>query len=234
LRPWFETTSFPNGIFRFRERGLGPLHACNIWLVVGSHASLLIDTGVGVAPLAPLVSSLARGRLICLLTHSHYDHIGGAYEFADRRIHAAEADVLANPTPEATLWRGWLTREAFTTWPSPDFKPEAYAVRPAPHAGLVADGDAIDLGNRSLEILHAPGHSPGLVAIFERAAKTLFTSDALYDGQMFFDLPGSNRRDARLSLGRLAALPAETIHPGHFESFDARRLRELTQERSVD
>jgi glyoxylase-like metal-dependent hydrolase (beta-lactamase superfamily II) len=234
LRPWFETTSFPNGIFRIRERGLGPLHACNVWLVVGSQASLLIDAGVGVAPLAPLVSSLARGRVICLLTHSHYDHIGGAYEFATRHIHAAEADVLKNPTPDATLWRGWLTREAFTAWPSPDFHLEAYAVRPAPHTGLVADGDRIELGDRNLEILHAPGHSPGLVVIFEHATKTLFSSDALYDGRMFFKLPGSNRLDAKLSLARLAALPTELVHPGHYESFGARRLRELADEVLVE
>ncbi|MBV9637284.1 MAG: MBL fold metallo-hydrolase [Methylobacteriaceae bacterium] len=63
--------------------------------------ALLIDTGTGVAPLAPLVSALSNRRLICLLTHSHYDHIGGAHEFADRCIHAAEAKVLADPTPEA-------------------------------------------------------------------------------------------------------------------------------------
>jgi glyoxylase-like metal-dependent hydrolase (beta-lactamase superfamily II) len=234
LRAWFETTSFPNGIFRIRERGLGPLHACNVWLVVGSQASLLIDAGVGVAPLAPLVSSLARGRVICLLTHSHYDHIGGAYEFATRHIHAAEADVLKNPTPDATLWRGWLTREAFTAWPSPDFHLEAYAVRPAPHTGLVADGDRIELGDRNLEILHAPGHSPGLVVIFEHATKTLFSSDSLYDGRMFFNLPGSNRLDAKLSLARLAALPTELVHPGHYESFGARRLRELADEVLVE
>jgi glyoxylase-like metal-dependent hydrolase (beta-lactamase superfamily II) len=227
LQPWFETTPFENGIVRIRERGLGPLHGCNIWLVIGSESSLLIDAGVGVAALAPLVAKLANGRLVCLLTHSHYDHIGGAHEFADRYIHAAEAAVLANPTPEATLWRGWLTREAFLSPPTPDFRFENYRVRPAPHTGLVADGDEIDLGNRRLEILHVPGHSPGLVAVFERKTKTLFSSDALYDGPMFFDLPRSDRRQAKRSLARLAPLSAHTIHPGHFESFGARRFHEL-------
>jgi glyoxylase-like metal-dependent hydrolase (beta-lactamase superfamily II) len=229
LQPWFETTFFDNAIIRIRESGLGPLHACNIWLVLGARASLLIDAGVGVASLAPLVATLASGQLICLLTHGHYDHIGGAYEFADRRIHAAEAEGLANPTPEGSQWRGWLTGEAFLFPPAPDFRFEAYRVRAAPHTRLVADGEAIDLGNRRLEILHVPGHSPGLVALFERATGTLFTSDALYDGPMFFDLPGSDRQEAKQSLARLAALPAQTIHPGHFESFGARRFEELTQ-----
>ncbi len=94
-------------------------------------------------------------------------------------------------------------------WPAPDFRFEAYAVRPAPHAGLVADGDEICLGNRSLEILHAPG----LVAIFERATQTLFTSDAFYGGRMFFDLPGSDRRDAKQSLARFIPLIASDRVP---------------------
>jgi glyoxylase-like metal-dependent hydrolase (beta-lactamase superfamily II) len=224
---WFETTSFDNGIVRIREPGVGPLDGCNIWLVIGSKASLLIDAGIGVAPLAPLVLRQSRGRLICLLTHSHYDHIGGAHEFAERYIHADEAEVLANPTPETSLWRGWLRPESFRSAPAPNFRFDSYCVKSAPPTHLVADGEPIDLGDRRLEILHVPGHSPGLVAIFEAATRTLFTSDALYDGQMFFDLPRSNAPDGKRSIARLAALQAETIHPGHFESFGASRFNEL-------
>jgi glyoxylase-like metal-dependent hydrolase (beta-lactamase superfamily II) len=224
---WFETTSFDNGIVRIREPGVGPLDGCNTWLVIGSKASLLIDAGIGVAPLAPLVLRKSRGRLICLLTHSHYDHIGGAHEFAERYIHPDEAGVLANPTPEACLWRGWLRPESFRWPPSPNFRFDSYCVKPAPPTHLVADGEPIDLGDRRLEILHVPGHSPGLVAIFEAATRTLFTSDALYDGRMFFDLPRSNAPDGKRSIARLATLQAKTIHPGHFESFGASRFSEL-------
>jgi glyoxylase-like metal-dependent hydrolase (beta-lactamase superfamily II) len=230
LTSWFETTQFENAILRIREPGVGPLDACNMWLVIGSKASLLIDTGIGVAPLAPAVSAVAVGRVICLLTHSHYDHIGGAHEFAERYIHADEADALANPTPEATLWRGWLTADAFASSPSPDFRFENYRLTPAPPAGLVADGQEFDLGDRRLEAIHVPGHSPGLIAVFERATGALFTSDALYDGPMFFDLPRSDRRQARQSIARLAALPAQRIHPGHFESFGPDRLHELASQ----
>jgi glyoxylase-like metal-dependent hydrolase (beta-lactamase superfamily II) len=229
LASWFETTSFENAIVRIREPGVGPLDSCNMWLIVGSKASLLIDTGIGVAPLAPVVSALSGGRVICLLTHSHYDHIGGAHEFPERYVHAAEADVLANPTPEATLWRGWLKAEAFASTPPPDFRFEEYKVKPAPPAGLLAEGHEIDLGDRRLEVLHVPGHSPGLIAVFERATGTLFTSDALYDGAMFFDLPGSDWRQAKRSIARLAALPARSVHPGHFESFGPDRLRRLAK-----
>jgi glyoxylase-like metal-dependent hydrolase (beta-lactamase superfamily II) len=227
LDQWFEITVFENDVVRLREPNVGPLDSCNIWLVKGSKASLLIDTGIGVAPLAPLIAKFATGRLICLLTHSHYDHIGGAHEFADRHIHAAEAEALANPTQETTLWRGWLKRDSFLASPSETFLFHQYEVRPAPPHRLVSDGDRIDLGDRLLEVFHVPGHSPGLVAVFDRVTGALFTSDAIYDGPMFFDLPGSDRQSAKRSVARLAGLGAKVFYPGHFESFGATRFERL-------
>jgi glyoxylase-like metal-dependent hydrolase (beta-lactamase superfamily II) len=163
MRPsnWFECDTFAAAITRIREPGLGPLHAANLWLVAGRDRALLIDAGVGVAPLRPLIESLTDRPVICLLTHSHYDHMGGGHEFSDRRAHPAEAAILADPTP---------------------------------------------------------------------ASGTLFTSDALYDGRMFFGLRGSDREAAARSIARLAALPVTSVHPGHGESFDGDRLRALAAE----
>ena len=86
---WFETTAFPDRVFRIREPALAPLHGSNAWLIRGRDASVLIDTCIGVAPLRPLVEALAPGALVCVLTHTHYDHIGGAHEFAQRWAHGA-------------------------------------------------------------------------------------------------------------------------------------------------
>ncbi len=214
---------------RITERGLGPLHACNIWLVVGRDAALLVDAGTGIAALAPVVARLTGRPVICLVTHAHYDHIGGAHEFADRRAHTAEAAVMAAPSPQSTLWSGWLDAAAFVG-PLEGFDMARYAVRPARPTALLADGDVIDLGDRSLTVLHVPGHSPGLLAAFEPATGLLFSSDALYDGRMFFDLPGSDPVAASRSLNRLAALPARLVHPGHFKSFTACRTYPLCDE----
>lgn len=228
---WFEITAFPNRIFRLREPALGPLHGSNVWLIAAGRGALLIDAGVGVAPLAPVVRRIIAQPILCLLTHTHYDHIGGAHEFVDRRAHAEEAATLANPTAEATQWSGWLTQDSFTRLPYPDFDFSAYAIKPAPASGLVADGTRIHFGGRVVEVLHTPGHSPGLVCAFEEETGALFTSDALYDGPMFFDLKGSNYADAAASIQRLLDVGARTIHPGHFESLEHdgfQRLGEAT------
>ena len=226
---WFEITEFPNRIFRLREPALGALDGSNIWLVVGDRSSLLIDTGVGVARLSPVVNAIAGNPIICLLTHTHYDHIGGAYEFSDRRLHEAEAKILADPNPQATLWEGWLTRSSFARFPEVDFDFASYSIKPAPPTSLVDDADRIDLGGRRLVIMHTPGHSPGLLSILETETGTLFTSDALYDGPMFFDLPGSHRSRAARSIKRLMGTGARTVHPGHFRSLSGSELQWLGQ-----
>jgi glyoxylase-like metal-dependent hydrolase (beta-lactamase superfamily II) len=224
---WFEITAFPDRIFRIREPALAPLHGSNAWLVVGERASLLIDTGVGVAPLRPAVEILSGNPIICLLTHAHYDHIGGAHEFPDRRAHALEAAILADPNPSATQWGGWLSPASFARLPSEYFDFANYALTPAPPTSLVAEGDVIDLGGRRLQILHMPGHSPGLLGAFEAETGALFTSDALYEGRLFFDIPGADREDAARSLARLVATPARVAHPGHFQSLSGEDMRRL-------
>ncbi|MEH3118195.1 MAG: MBL fold metallo-hydrolase [Methylorubrum populi] len=229
---WFLTRDFGHGVRRIGEAGLGPRHAANIWLVTGRDKALLIDAGVGVLPLKPAVEASTDQPVICLLTHGHYDHIGGGWEFADRRAHAAEAAILAAPTPEATQWQGWLTDAAFLTHPYPGFRMADYALKPAAPSQLVGHGDEIDLGGRLLTVLHVPGHSPGLLAVYERETGLLFTSDALYDGPMYFDLPGSDARAARESMALLSSLPVRTVHPGHGESFSGARLRQIADEQS--
>lgn len=225
--PWFEVAEFPNRIFRLREPALGPLHGSNMWLIAADRFSLLIDTGVGVAPLRPVVAAISENPIICLLTHGHYDHIGGAHEFSDRRTHRSEAAILADPNSRSAQWGGWLTRESFNRIPAEDFDFASYSIKPAPPTRLVEDGDVIDLGGRRVTLMHAPGHSPGMICVLEPETGALFTSDALYDGPMFFDLEGSNRAHAARSIERLLGSGAQTIHPGHFQSLSGPEFQSL-------
>jgi glyoxylase-like metal-dependent hydrolase (beta-lactamase superfamily II) len=234
---WFQTTQFPDGVYRLSEPGLRPLHGANAWLVLGARRALLIDAGAGVAPLAPVVRALTAMPAICLLTHTHYDHIGGAHEFADRRVHASEAAILTDPTPRATQWGGWFGEASFERLPDGGFDAERYRIEPAPPTALVEDGEIIDLGGRKIEILHCPGHSPGLLCALDRSRGAIFTSDALYEGPMFFDLVGSNPVAAAASLERLLATQARIAHPGHFgslsgEEFQALGMRTLARLRA--
>jgi glyoxylase-like metal-dependent hydrolase (beta-lactamase superfamily II) len=117
------------------------------------------------------------------------------------------------PTPEAIV----------SAIPSADFDTDAWVSPGAEPTSFVEDGDVIHLGDRSLQVLHVPGHTPGSVALWEPARGLLFTGDTLYDGTMGFD----DATTAVVSLRRLRTIPAQRVHGGHDPSFDGDRMRVL-------
>ncbi len=69
-----------------------------------------------------------------------------------------------------------------------------------------ADGEMIDLGGRTLEVIATPGHSPDSLCLLDRDAGLLFTGDTFYAGNLYACLPGSDLTAYRDSMRRLAAL----------------------------
>lgn len=82
-------------------------------------------------------------------------------------------------------------------------------------ARILRDGDTLELGGRTLEVLHTPGHSPGHVCFFERARGFLFTSDLVYKGTLYANYPSTDPQAYLRSLERIAALPVKQVLPGH-------------------
>jgi glyoxylase-like metal-dependent hydrolase (beta-lactamase superfamily II) len=100
-------------------------------------------------------------------------------------------------------------------------------VRKAPATRILEDGDVIDLGDRSFEIIHTPGHSPGGIALWEEKTAVLFSGDILYDGPLIEDTYHSNAQDYLATMERLLKIPARIVHGGHFPSFSGERYRQL-------
>jgi glyoxylase-like metal-dependent hydrolase (beta-lactamase superfamily II) len=93
----------------------------------------------------------------------------------------------------------------------------------------VTEGDRIDLGDRVFEVLHLPGHSPGSIGLWEAASGILFSGDAIYDGPLLDEIPGSDIPVYLRTMRRLEQLPVRIVHGGHDPSFDGRRLRDLAR-----
>jgi glyoxylase-like metal-dependent hydrolase (beta-lactamase superfamily II) len=74
----------------------------NCFLILGKWRDILVDSGMGVAALRPVLDRLSSGPRIVFTTHAHIDHIGSHPEFADCEIlvHPAEADDLRGPGPQ--------------------------------------------------------------------------------------------------------------------------------------
>ena len=77
----------------------------------------------------------------------------------------------------------------------------------------------VDLGNRSFQVLHLPGHSPGSIGLWEEDSGTLFSGDAIYDGPLLDGLEDSDIDDYLLTMERLQDLPVSVVLVGNFVFF---------------
>ncbi len=237
---WFLRRRLADGVTHLWEPHVHPLLRCNIWHVQGRDRDLIVDTGVGVAPLREGIADLLDKPVVAVATHIHWDHVGGLHEFEDRVMHRIEAGRM-NPYDEfhtivradfpdvvlsglAALGLPIESETLIDALPHADYDPARYRVQPTTPSRSVAEGDVIDLGDRHFEIFHLPGHSPGSMGLWDAAAGLLFSGDAIYDGPLIDDLPDSNVPDYVGTMRRLRALPVATVHGGHEESFGRARL----------
>jgi glyoxylase-like metal-dependent hydrolase (beta-lactamase superfamily II) len=242
---WFEFERIADDITRIWEPHAIRLMQCNIWHVRGSDRDLLVDTGFGVASLHRAARHIFNKHLSAVATHAHVDHVGSLHEFPERIIHRAEAHELDADSERFSLIREEHPREMIdmieragyevgptfiTAVPHTNFNLTEFGRPAAPATRLVEEGDVIDLGNRVFEVLHLPGHSPGSIGLWEAATGTLFAGDAIYDGPLLDELPGSDIAVYRDTMRRLENLPARVVHAGHDPSFDGARLRCLARE----
>ena len=175
----------------------GALRA-NSYLVTADGASaVLIDCG-GEEPLAEAERRGLRVAAV-LLTHGHFDHIGGCAAAKRRGIPvgcaaAEERLIAAQPAFAAQLG---LRVPPF----APDF--------------TFSGGDSLAYGGLTFRVLATPGHTPGGVCF--ACGGALFTGDTLFAGSVGrTDLPGGSAAELRESLRMLFALEGDyTVYPGH-------------------
>jgi glyoxylase-like metal-dependent hydrolase (beta-lactamase superfamily II) len=228
-RDWYETIRMADGVTLIHEPWIKPFFRCNMWHVRGRDRDLLFDSGLGHFSLRSHVPLTTGRTLICVASHTHFDHIGCHHEFPDRCVHPAEAGILADPRPEWTLADRYATDEMFDRFPK-GWNAARYRIPSAPAGRELEHGDVVDLGDRAFEVVHTPGHSPGGIGLFERATGTFLSGDVIYDGPLIDDAYHSNRDDYLATMERLRALPVSVVHGGHFPSFGPTRFRQIIDE----
>ena len=169
----------------------GPMTGGGNWTyLVPGTAPVLIDAGVGLdAHLDALFARAPSGPAEVLVTHIHPDHASGAPALA-RRAPAAVFSKFPWPARDAEVSVPW---------------------RP------LADGDVIDTGEGSLQVVHTPGHAPDHVILWHEASGTAFTGDLLVLGSTVV-IPatqGGVLADYLRSLERVAALGLRRAWPAH-------------------
>ena len=224
---WYRITPHADAITLIDEPWIKPFFRCNLWHVRGRERDLLVDFGLGAVPLRRHVALLAEREVVGVASHTHFDHIGAASEFGCCHVHAAEADILAEPDNARTLAEAFLDDNMFDALPPAPYAHSGYRIPAPAKLSLLEDGDMIDLGDRRFEVIHTPGHSPGGIALWEAASATLISGDLIYDGPLIEDAWHSNLADYASSRRRLRKLPARVVHGGHFPSFSGSRLHTM-------
>ncbi len=161
-----------------------------------SDSLAVIDPGYSPEVILEKVKELGKTVEAVLLTHGHFDHVGGVRKIADR----TGCKVYIHPQ-EAVL-------------------PEDFTAGPLNFTHSYSDGETLEVSGLSLQVLHTPGHTPGSVCLM--CGDAVFAGDTLFAGSCGrVDFPGGSWTEMQKSLKRLGSFTKNyKIFPGHGPATD--------------
>jgi len=191
-------------IYLIRE--LDYKESCNCYLIIGTKKCLLIDFGVGLSNFSNYISKIIGDKkLIKILTHFHYDHFGGSKYF-DK--------ILANKVKIKDVGIKYFKEE--------DFKNKNCYLKASNNLAInlekfihIKNGEIIDIGDFSFEVIYTPGHDSSSICLFENKRKILFSGDLIYGGELYYNFKDSNSQKYIKSLKYILSLKPKIIYAGH-------------------
>lgn len=157
------------------------------FLVVGSEKALLLDTGAEELDILALIRTVTDKPVTLVHTHGDGDHTAADSAFAEIYAHPDEFSVILR------------------------FRPELEATLLP-----VGEGDRFDLGGRTLEVIEAPGHTPGSICLLDVENRILFSGDTVSYGPVFLFGDHRDAKGYRVTLDKLQALSGyDIVYPCH-------------------
>jgi len=159
-----------------------------MFLIEGTEAAMLVDTGFGGGNIRELAESLTRKPIAVVNTHADSDHVGGNDLFEKIHMHPSEYDhyLFERPARNENLVPVW-------------------------------EGHIFDIGARCFEVILIPGHTPGSIALFDRENRELIAGDTLQRSPVFMFGRGRSLIGLEQSLNKLLAMSGgiDTVYPSH-------------------
>ena len=147
------------------------------YLIEGQDTALLIDTMYGYGSLRDFCETLTDKPIRLALTHFHLDHIGGNTEFDSCYIHHLDiANYLDSKLPQREEMLKRVQAEAFPELRDQAELSDMQEFKAVPAYPLY-DGDILDLGGRTIEVVWVGGHSAGSVAYVDAKSRIAYTGD---------------------------------------------------------
>jgi glyoxylase-like metal-dependent hydrolase (beta-lactamase superfamily II) len=200
--PWFEVYKVAPGVFAIYEPHQS--EETISYLITGSKSALLFDTGMGISDLKKVVGQLTSLPIIVLNSHTHNDHVGDNWQFAT--VYSMDTDFTRKNAQGSTQdAQEEIVPDQICGALPQGFNPKAYATRPWKITKYVHDGDHLDLGGRTMEVLATPGHTPDAISLLDRANGLLFTGDTYYPATIWLYRPETDFKAYDASIHRLAA-----------------------------
>ncbi len=157
------------------------------FLIVGETRAMLLDTGAEPYDLMSLIRSVTKLPLLVLHTHGDGDHTANDNLFSDIYAHPAEFPIIRK------------------------FRPDLKA-----HLHPITGASSFDLGGRILQIIEAPGHTPGSICLIDHQNRILFSGDTVSYGPVFLFGDHRDIHTYRKTLTKLLEIGGfDIIYPCH-------------------
>ena len=178
----------------------------SIYLVIGER-TMLVDAGSGLGHerVVETIRSILGDRHLDMIvvTHCHYDHVGGLAPLVEEFGSEAYAGELDAPS----------IREADDTY----ILASAFdGVVKSVDVKDLKDGEVIDLGDSRFRVISTPGHTRGSICLYDDVSGALISGDTLFEtGVGRTDFAGGSMTDLRRSLTSLSNIDIRELYPGH-------------------